>query len=225
MFHTCSHKKIGLCDSCFCVFFSTAWVQKIKAASEEFIETEKKKREKAYQGLSPRSTTLTPAMCWWWHLRLTCVCVCVCLQHGLWRPVGSVDSLLLSWRPLNSRHQNPTVSINTCYRMSCHLTVLITRLPAHMCSFPPAGKSNPYCEVNMGSQIFMSRTLNDTLNPKWNFNCQFHIKDLYQDVLCITISEKNQFSPDGQLPATFLTLSLIHTNYNWYLSKSAKLWN
>lgn len=28
----------------------TAWVQKIKAASEIFIETEKKKREKAYQG-------------------------------------------------------------------------------------------------------------------------------------------------------------------------------
>lgn len=28
----------------------TAWVQKIKAASELFIETEKKKREKAYLG-------------------------------------------------------------------------------------------------------------------------------------------------------------------------------
>lgn len=31
----------------------TAWVQKIKAASEEFIETEKSKRERVYQGLSP----------------------------------------------------------------------------------------------------------------------------------------------------------------------------
>lgn len=29
----------------------TAWVQKIKAASELFIETEKKKREKAYLGV------------------------------------------------------------------------------------------------------------------------------------------------------------------------------
>lgn len=36
----------------------TAWVQKIKAASEEFIETEKKKREKAYQGLSTDSHNL-----------------------------------------------------------------------------------------------------------------------------------------------------------------------
>lgn len=55
----------------------------------------------------------------------------------------------------------------------------------------------------MGAQIFTSRTLNDTLNPKWNFNCQFHIKDLYQDVLCITIFERDQFSPDGQSPAHY----------------------
>lgn len=50
----------------------------------------------------------------------------------------------------------------------------------------------------MGAQCYTSRTLNDTLNPKWNFNCQFHIKDLYQDVLCITIYEREQFAPDGQ---------------------------
>ncbi|MEQ2201643.1 Intersectin-2, partial [Xenoophorus captivus] len=41
------------------------------------------------------------------------------------------------------------------------------------------------------------RALNDTLNPKWSFNCQFHIRDIYQDVLCITIMERDQFSPDG----------------------------
>ena len=33
----------------FC-FPRTAWVQKIKAASEQYIDTEKRKREKAYQG-------------------------------------------------------------------------------------------------------------------------------------------------------------------------------
>lgn len=66
------------------------------------------------------------------------------------------------------------------------------------------GKSDPYCEVTMGAQVFTSRTLNDTLNPKWNFNCQFHIKDIYQDVLCITIFERDQFSPDGQYSAPLL---------------------
>ena len=46
---------------CVCVLVRTAWVQKIKAASEDFIETEKKKREKAYQGQLPHS----PAQLHW----------------------------------------------------------------------------------------------------------------------------------------------------------------
>lgn len=50
----------------------------------------------------------------------------------------------------------------------------------------------------MGAQCYTSRSISDTLSPKWNFNCQFFIKDLYQDVLCVTVSEKDQFSPDGQ---------------------------
>lgn len=61
----------------------------------------------------------------------------------------------------------------------------------------------------MGAQIFTSRTLNDTLNPKWNFNCQFHIKDLYQDVLCITIFERDQFSPDVFLGRTEVPVATI----------------
>ncbi|XP_040911658.1 intersectin-2b isoform X2 [Toxotes jaculatrix] len=126
----------------------TAWVQKIKAASEEFIETEKKKREKAYQARSVKSS-------------------------GIGR-------------------------------------LLVTILEAtELKAGKPNGKSNPYCEVTMGAQIFTSRTLNDTLNPKWNFNCQFHIKDLYQDVLCITIFERDQFSPDEFLGRTEVPVATI----------------
>lgn len=62
-----------------------------------------------------------------------------------------------------------------------------------------SGKSNPYCEISMGSQSYTTRTLQDTLNPKWNFNCQFFIKDLYQDVLCLTMFDRDQFSPDGKV--------------------------
>lgn len=50
----------------------------------------------------------------------------------------------------------------------------------------------------MGPQCYTSRSVSGTLNPKWNFNCQFFINDVYQDVLCITVFEKGQFSPDGQ---------------------------
>ncbi|XP_061091351.1 intersectin-2-like [Conger conger] len=71
------------------------------------------------------------------------------------------------------------------------------------------GKGNPYCEVTMGEQYYTSRTLNDTLNPKWNFNCQFFLKDLHKDVLCITIRERDQFSPDGFLGRTEVLLETI----------------
>ncbi|KAM9861208.1 intersectin-2b isoform 2-T2 [Aulostomus maculatus] len=126
----------------------TAWVQKIKAASEEFIETEKKKRDKAYQAKSVKAS-------------------------GIGR-------------------------------------LLVTILEAtELKAGKPNGKSNPYCEVTMGSQIFTSRTINDTTNPKWAFNCQFHIKDFYQDVLSITIFERDPFAPDDFLGRTEVPVATI----------------
>ncbi|KAF3841749.1 hypothetical protein F7725_023700 [Dissostichus mawsoni] len=110
----------------------TAWVQKIKAASELFIETEKKKRKSVSSSLSE-----------------------------------------------GDRNR------------------------------PTDGKSNPYCEVTMGSQCHITKTLQDTLNPKWNSNCQFFIKDLEQDVLCVTVFERDQFSPDDFLGRTEIRLAEI----------------
>ncbi|KAI4874469.1 hypothetical protein NFI96_026243 [Prochilodus magdalenae] len=118
----------------------TTWVQRIKAASEHFIETEKLKREKAYQARSQKTS-------------------------GIGRLLVTVQE---------------AVELKPC---------------------KPNGKSNPYCELSMGAQCYTSRPQNDTVNPKWNFNCQFFIKDLYQDVLCITIFERDQFSPDGKYTA------------------------
>uniref|UniRef100_A0A1A8H244 Intersectin 2b n=1 Tax=Nothobranchius korthausae TaxID=1143690 RepID=A0A1A8H244_9TELE len=126
----------------------TAWVQKIKVASEEFIETEKKKREKIYQGRSVKASG-----------------------------IGRLLVTILEATELKAVKAN--------------------------------GKSDSYCEMTMGSQLFTSRTLNDTLNPKWNFNCQFFIKDLYQDVLSITVFEKDQFSPDNFLGRTEVPVATI----------------
>uniref|UniRef100_A0A671WQS5 Intersectin 2a n=1 Tax=Sparus aurata TaxID=8175 RepID=A0A671WQS5_SPAAU len=126
----------------------TAWVQKIKAASEHFIETEKKKREKAYQARSLKSS-------------------------GIGRLLVTVAE---------------AQELKAC---------------------KPNGKSNPYCELTMGAQCYTSRPVSDTLNPKWNFNCQFFIKDLYQDVLCITVFEKDQFSPDDFMGRTEVPVATI----------------
>lgn len=82
-------------------------------------------------------------------------------------------------------------------RSCCHLFYLHMPHASLVCFC--SGKSNPYCEISMGSQSYTTRTLPDTLNPKWNFNCQFFIKDLYQDVLCLTMFDRDQFSPDGKV--------------------------
>uniref|UniRef100_A0A8C5A0L9 Intersectin 1 (SH3 domain protein) n=1 Tax=Gadus morhua TaxID=8049 RepID=A0A8C5A0L9_GADMO len=113
----------------------TAWVQKIKAASELFIETEKKKREKAYLVRSQRATGIGRLM------------------------VNIVEGIEL--KPCRSL----------------------------------------YFIILFGSQ--------DTLNPKWNSNCQFFIKDLEQDVLCVTVFERDQFSPDDFLGRTEIRLAEI----------------
>ncbi|XP_059506176.1 intersectin-1 isoform X1 [Stegostoma tigrinum] len=126
----------------------TAWVQKIKAASELYIETEKKKREKAYLVRSQRATGIGRLM------------------------VNIVEGIELK---------------------ACR----------------SSGKSNPYCEVTMGSQCHITKTIQDTLNPKWNSNCQFFIKDLEQDVLCITVFERDQFSPDDFLGRTEIRVADI----------------
>ncbi|XP_073424428.1 intersectin-2-like [Dendrobates tinctorius] len=73
------------------------------------------------------------------------------------------------------------------------------------------GKSNPYCEVSLGSQCYTSRAITDTLNPKWNFTCQFFLKDLYQDVLCITVFDRDQFSPDDFLGRTEIPVAKIRS--------------
>ncbi|XP_054618367.1 intersectin-2a isoform X3 [Dunckerocampus dactyliophorus] len=124
------------------------WVQKIKAGSEHFIETEKKKREKAYQARSLKTS-------------------------GIGRLLVTVSE---------------AQELKAC---------------------KPNGKSNPYCELTMGAQCYTSKPAGNTLNPKWNFNCQFFIKDLYQDVLCITVFEKDQFSPDDFLGRTEVPVATI----------------
>ncbi|XP_069829177.1 intersectin-2 isoform X4 [Dendropsophus ebraccatus] len=129
----------------------TAWVQKIKSASENFIDTEKKKRERAYQAARSHKSS------------------------GIGRLMVQV---------------NEAAELKAC---------------------KPNGKSNPYCEVTLGSQCYTSRAITDTLNPKWNFNCQFFLKDLYQDVLCITVFDRDQFSPDDFLGRTEIPVAKIRS--------------
>jgi len=39
-------------------------------------------------------------------------------------------------------------------------------------SFMGTGKSDPYAIISVGSQEFRTRTINNSINPKWDFLCE-----------------------------------------------------
>lgn len=51
----------------------------------------------------------------------------------------------------------------------------------------------------MGVQEHKTKVVQSTLNPKWNASMQFTLKDLHEDVLCITVYDRDLFSPNGML--------------------------
>ncbi|XP_067141065.1 intersectin-1 isoform X2 [Centruroides vittatus] len=64
------------------------------------------------------------------------------------------------------------------------------------------GQSDPYCEVSMGSQEHKTKVVPNTLNPRWNASMQFLVKDLDRDVLCISVFDRDLFSPNDFLGRT-----------------------
>ncbi|XP_033111617.1 intersectin-1-like [Anneissia japonica] len=71
------------------------------------------------------------------------------------------------------------------------------------------GHADPYCEVSMGGEEHRTRFIPDTLNPKWNCNMQFIVRDLNQDVLCLTVYDKDFLSPDDFLGRTEVRIADI----------------
>jgi len=63
--------------------------------------------------------------------------------------------------------------------------------------FRSTGKSDTFAEVMLGSQEHRTKTITNSLNPKWNASMQFLIKDLKSDVLCVTVFDRDNFSPNG----------------------------
>ncbi|XP_076444938.1 intersectin-1-like isoform X2 [Babylonia areolata] len=121
------------------------WLKRIESASRQFLDTERKKRERAHS--------------------LKC------------KPLGRL------------------------------LVIIEEGIRLHSTS--DMGKSDPYCEVSMGSQEHRTRVVNNTLNPKWNASMQFTVRDLHQDVLCITVYDRDIYSPNDFLGRTEVRMSEV----------------
>ncbi|XP_077977214.1 intersectin-1-like isoform X2 [Glandiceps talaboti] len=126
----------------------TKWLNKIEDATTVFIETEKKKREKAHQARAQRS-----------------------------QGVGRLLVVILEGADLKPVDRN--------------------------------GLADPYCEVSMGVQEHKTKIIQNCLNPKWNSSMQFIVRDPDQDVLCITVFDRDFFSPNDFLGRTEICVSDI----------------
>ena len=70
------------------------------------------------------------------------------------------------------------------------------------------GNVEAYCEASMGSQEEKTMVVAGS-NPHWNSSMQFLIKDLSQDILSLTVFDRDYFSPDEFLGRTEIRIEDI----------------
>ena len=53
-------------------------------------------------------------------------------------------------------------------------------------------------------------------NPHWNSSMQFLIKDLHQDILCLTVFDRDLFSPDGEINKNYISIFWIFPRQSFW---------
>ncbi|XP_052244343.1 intersectin-1-like isoform X3 [Dreissena polymorpha] len=149
------------------------WVRKLKTASLDYHNTEKKKREKAIS--SPKHNRGVGRL-----LVIVLEGTNLAGNADVRRPagIGRLLVVIVEGIDLQSRDENGVPSLKG------------------------KGKSDPYCEVSMGAQEHKTKVIPQTLNPKWNASMQFIIRDVDMDSLCITVFDRDLFSPNDFLGRT-----------------------
>jgi Ca2+-dependent lipid-binding protein len=69
------------------------------------------------------------------------------------------------------------------------------------------------CEARMGSQKYMTHTVETSLNPKWNTSMQFLIFDFQKDILNITVYDRKIFSPNFFLGRINLSMAQLRKEH------------
>ncbi|KAJ9585516.1 hypothetical protein L9F63_002717, partial [Diploptera punctata] len=61
------------------------------------------------------------------------------------------------------------------------------------------GKSDPYAIITVGAQEFRTQTINNTINPKWDFWCEFQIEEMKGQKLAAVLYDKDTTGQDDFL--------------------------
>uniref|UniRef100_A0A1B6EBI7 Extended synaptotagmin-2 n=1 Tax=Clastoptera arizonana TaxID=38151 RepID=A0A1B6EBI7_9HEMI len=61
------------------------------------------------------------------------------------------------------------------------------------------GKSDPYAIISVGAQTFKTHTIDNTVNPKWDFWCEFTIDALVGQTVTIMLMDEDHSKKDSNL--------------------------
>ncbi|XP_021935100.1 extended synaptotagmin-2 isoform X3 [Zootermopsis nevadensis] len=61
------------------------------------------------------------------------------------------------------------------------------------------GKSDPYAIISVGAQQFRTKTIDNTVNPKWDFWCEFEVEELKGQKLAAILYDKDTTGEDDFL--------------------------
>ncbi|XP_015921274.2 intersectin-1 isoform X1 [Parasteatoda tepidariorum] len=128
------------------------------------------------------------------------------IDRTLWiKKIESAANNFCEIEKKNLNHQK-TLRSQAIQGVGRLLVVVVEGINLKACS---NGQSNPYCEVSMGSQEQKTKVIPNTLNPRWNASMQFLVKNLNEDVLCISVFDRDLFSPNEFLGRTEIKVSDI----------------
>lgn len=73
------------------------------------------------------------------------------------------------------------------------------------------GKSDPYCILHLGAQKFQTKTINNTINPKWDFCCEFLTDVIRSQEIDIVVKDQD----DGPAKDEFLGRANLDVQEIW----------
>ncbi|KAF7284996.1 hypothetical protein GWI33_012316 [Rhynchophorus ferrugineus] len=78
------------------------------------------------------------------------------------------------------------------------------------------GKSDPYAVITVGAQTFKTKVIDNTVDPKWDFWCEFNILESNGQQLYIHLWDKDDTGDDENLGRTAVSLKLVSMELRLY---------
>lgn len=71
------------------------------------------------------------------------------------------------------------------------------------------GKSDPYAIITVGAQQFKTKTIDNTVDPKWDFWCEFTVEESIGQVIVLRLFDKDNAATDDSLGRATIEVNTV----------------